>query len=107
LNINDETKLHLTDIRLDNGLRLIVQPDRSSPVVAVHVMYHVGSKNECPGMTGFAHLFEHLLFQGSEHVEGTSHMRLIQDAGGTMNGTTWFDRTNYYETLPTNRLDLA
>ena len=107
MNINDETKLHLTDIRLDNGLRLIVQPDRSSPVVAVHVMYHVGSKNECPGMTGFAHLFEHLLFQGSEHVEGTSHMRLIQDAGGTMNGTTRFDRTNFYETLPTNRLDLA
>jgi zinc protease len=70
-------------------------------------MYHVGSKNETSGMTGFAHLFEHLLFQGSEHVEGTSHMRFIQDAGGTMNGTTWFDRTNYYETLPNNRLDLA
>ncbi len=70
-------------------------------------MYHVGSKNEHPGMTGFAHLFEHLLFQGSEHVEGTSHMRFIQDAGGTMNGTTWFDRTNYFETVPSNRLDLA
>ena len=70
-------------------------------------MYHVGSKNERPGMTGFAHLFEHLLFQGSEHVEGTSHMRFIQDAGGTMNGTTWFDRTNYFETVPSNRLDLA
>ncbi|TDJ48677.1 MAG: insulinase family protein [Gemmatimonadetes bacterium] len=75
--------------------------------MAVHVMYHVGSKNERLGMTGFAHLFEHLLFQGSEHVEGTSHMRLIQDAGGTMNGTTWFDRTNYFETVPNNRLDLA
>jgi len=70
-------------------------------------MYHVGSKNEHPGMTGFAHLFEHLLFQGSEHVESTSHMRFIQDAGGTMNGTTWFDRTNYFETVPSNRLDLA
>jgi zinc protease len=58
-------------------------------------------------MTGFAHLFEHLLFQGSEHVEGTSHLRLIQDAGGTLNGTTWFDRTNYFETVPSNRLDLA
>jgi len=77
------------------------------PVVAVHLMYHVGSKNERPGKTGFAHLFEHLLFQGSEHVEGTEHMRLIQDAGGSMNGSTWFDRTNYYETLPSNRLDLA
>jgi zinc protease len=70
-------------------------------------MYHVGSKNERPGMTGFAHLFEHLLFQGSEHVDGTSHLRLIQDAGGTLNGTTWFDRTNYFETVPNNRLDLA
>lgn len=97
----------LSDSRLDNGLRLIVQPDSSCPVVAVYVMYHVGSKNERPGMTGFAHLFEHLLFQGSEHVEGTSHLRLIQDAGGTLNGTTWFDRTNYFETVPSNRLDLA
>jgi zinc protease len=70
-------------------------------------MYHVGSRNERPGKTGFAHLFEHLLFQGSEHVEGTEHMRLVQDAGGYMNGSTWFDRTNYYETLPANRLDLA
>ncbi len=107
LNRNGQTQLQLTDIRLDNGLRVIVHPDRSSPVVAVHIMYHVGSKNERPGMTGFAHLVEHLLFQGSKHVEGTSHMRLIQDAGGTMNGTTWFDRTNYFETVPRNRLDLA
>ncbi|MFQ5529007.1 MAG: M16 family metallopeptidase [Gemmatimonadota bacterium] len=101
------TPFPLSDIRLDNGLRLIVQPDPASPVVAVHIMYHVGSKNERPGMTGFAHLFEHLLFQGSEHVDGTSHLRLIQDAGGTLNGTTWFDRTNYFETVPSNRLDLA
>lgn len=107
LNPGAQTPTPVTDTRLDNGLRLIVLPDHSSPVVAVHVMYHVGSKNERPGMTGFAHLFEHLLFQGSEHVEGTSHMRLIQDAGGTMNGTTWFDRTNYFETVPCNRLDLA
>lgn len=70
-------------------------------------MYHVGSKNERPGMTGFAHLVEHLLFQGSQHVDGTSHLRLIQDAGGTLNGTTWFDRTNFFETVPSNRLDLA
>ncbi len=100
-------RFQLSDQRLDNGLRLIVQPDQSSSVVAVHVMYHVGSKNERPGMTGFAHLCEHLLFQGSEHVDGTSHLRLIQDAGGTLNGTTWFDRTNYFETVPSNRLDLA
>ncbi len=92
---------------LDNGLRVIVQSDRSAPIVAVHLMYHVGSKDETRGRTGFAHLFEHLLFQGSEHVPRDGHFRLIQDAGGTLNGSTWFDRTNYYETLPSNELDLA
>lgn len=92
---------------LDNGLRVIVAPDRRAPVVAVHVMYHVGSRFEPPGKTGFAHLFEHLLFQGSQHVDGTEHIRYVQGAGGTMNGTTWFDRTNYFEVLPSNRLDLA
>ena len=93
--------------QLDNGLRVILQPDRSSPVVAVHAMYHVGSKNERPGGTGFAHLFEHLLFQGSEHVAEAEHFRLIQEAGGTLNGSTWFDRTNYFETVPSHQLDLA
>lgn len=92
---------------LDNGLRVILQPDHSSPVVAVHVMYHVGSKNEGTGGTGFAHLFEHLLFQGSQHVEEAEHFRLIQEAGGTLNGSTWFDRTNYFETVPSHQLDLA
>ena len=86
---------------------MILQPDPSSPVVAVHVMYHVGSKNERPGGTGFAHLFEHLLFQGSEHVAEAEHFRLIQEAGGTLNGSTWFDRTNYFETVPSHQLDLA
>ena len=83
--------------RLDNGLRVIIQPDPSAPLVAVHVMYHVGSKNERKGRTGFAHLFEHLLFQGSENVPREGHFKYIQDAGGTLNGTTWFDRTNYFE----------
>lgn len=92
---------------LDNGLKVILQPDCSSPVVAVHLMYHVGSKNERPGRTGFAHLFEHLLFQGSEHVGEAEHFRLIQEAGGTLNGSTWFDRTNYFETVPSHQLDLA
>ena len=92
---------------LDNGLKVILQPDRSSPVVAVHLMYHVGSKNERRGRTGFAHLFEHLLFQGSEHVGEAEHFRLIQEAGGTLNGSTWFDRTNYFETVPSHQLDLA
>ena len=92
---------------LDNGLKVILQPDHSSPVVAVHVMYHVGSRNERPGGTGFAHLFEHLLFQGSQHVAEAEHFRLIQEAGGTLNGSTWFDRTNYFETVPSHQLDLA
>ena len=92
---------------LDNGLRVILQPDHTSPVVSVHVMYHVGSRNERPGGTGFAHLFEHLLFQGSEHVGEAEHFRLIQEAGGRLNGSTWFDRTNYFETVPSHRLDLA
>jgi zinc protease len=70
-------------------------------------MYHVGSRNELPGGTGFAHLFEHLLFQGSQHVAEAEHFRLIQEAGGTLNGSTWFDRTNYFETVPSHQLDLA
>jgi len=93
--------------RLENGLRVLVQPDRSTPVVAVHLMYHVGSKDERPGRTGFAHLFEHLLFQGSEHVEKGEHFRHVQNVGGTLNGSTWFDRTNYYETVPSSHLELA
>jgi len=92
---------------LDNRLRVILQPDTAAPLVTAHVMYHVGSKDERRGRTGFAHLFEHLLFQGSEHVPREGHFKYIQDAGGTLNGTTWFDRTNYFETLPANELDLA
>jgi zinc protease len=92
---------------LDNGLQVIVHPDASVPLVATHLMYHVGSRNEPPGSRGFAHLFEHLLFQGSENVPEGEHFSRIQSAGGTLNGTTWFDRTNYYETLPSGDLDLA
>jgi len=92
---------------LDNGLEVILHEDRTTPVVAVHLMYHVGSKDERPGRTGFAHLFEHLLFQGSENVPKGEHFRLVQNAGGTLNGSTWFDRTNYFEILPSNQLDLA
>ncbi len=93
--------------RLDNGLTLLVQEDHRTPVVAVHLMYHVGSKDERPGRTGFAHLFEHLLFQGSEHVPKGQHFRHVQNAGGTLNGSTWFDRTNYFEVLPASQLELA
>ena len=92
---------------LDNGLQVIVHPDDTVPLVATHLMYHVGSRNEPPGRRGFAHLFEHLLFQGSENIPEGEHFRRIQAAGGTLNGTTWFDRTNYYETLPSGDLDLA
>jgi predicted Zn-dependent peptidase len=96
-----------TDERLANGLRLIIAEDHLAPVVAVNVWYGVGSKNEVPGKTGFAHLFEHVMFQGSRHVAKTEHMGLVQAAGGTLNGTTWLDRTNYFETMPSHQLELA
>jgi predicted Zn-dependent peptidase len=102
-----EAAFRIEQRTLDNGLRVIVHPDDSAPLVATHLMYHVGSRNEPPGRRGFAHLFEHLLFQGSENVPEGEHFRRIQAAGGTLNGTTWFDRTNYYETLPSGDLDLA
>jgi zinc protease len=93
--------------RLDNGLTVILHPDSTLPLVAVNLWYHVGSKNERPGQTGFAHLFEHMSFQGSENVGTNEHFRLMQQVGGVANGSTWFDRTNYYETVPTPALDLA
>ena len=96
-----------SDDRLANGLRLIVAEDHLAPVVAINVWYDVGSKHEQPGKTGFAHLFEHVMFQGSRHVAKAEHIALVQAAGGTMNGTTWLDRTNYFETLPAHQLDLG
>jgi predicted Zn-dependent peptidase len=96
-----------TDERLANGLRLIIAVDRLAPVVAVNLWYNVGSKHEVPGKTGFAHLFEHVMFQGSRNVSKAEHMSLVQSAGGTMNGSTWLDRTNYYETLPSHQAELA
>jgi predicted Zn-dependent peptidase len=99
--------VRFTDERLANGLRLIIAEDHLAPVVAVNIWYGVGSKNEVPGKTGFAHLFEHVMFQGSRHVAKTEHMGLVQAAGGTLNGTTWLDRTNYFETMPSHQLELA
>lgn len=93
--------------RLDNGLRVTMAPDTTVPAVSVNLWYHVGSANERTGRTGFAHLFEHMLFQGSENVAANEHFELIQRAGGTLNGSTWLDRTNYYETVPANYLELA
>lgn len=100
-------KLPITTHRLNNGLRLVVSEDHTAPIVAVNLWYHVGSANERANRTGFAHLFEHMLFQGSENVEANEHFELIQRAGGTLNGSTWIERTNYYETVPSNQLELA
>src|SRR5258708_3688881 len=83
---------------LANGLTVTLSEDHTAPIVAVNLWYHVGSANERTGRTGFAHLFEHMLFQGSENVGSNEHFELIQRAGGTLNGSTWLDRTNYYET---------
>jgi zinc protease len=93
--------------RLDNGLRVILSPDDTAPIVAVNLWYDVGSKHEKPGRTGFAHLFEHMMFQGSEHVAKGEHFALIQQAGGTLNASTWLDRTNYFETVPSHELELC
>ncbi|MEK9990282.1 MAG: pitrilysin family protein [Halieaceae bacterium] len=92
---------------LDNGLTVVVHEDRKAPIVAVSIWYHVGSKNEPAGKTGFAHLFEHLMFNGSEHYDG-EYFEPFENVGATgMNGTTWFDRTNYFETVPTPALEMA
>jgi len=93
--------------RLPNGLRVVVSPDPTAPIVAVNLWYGVGSRNERPGRTGFAHLFEHMMFQGSLNVPKNRHFELVERAGGSLNATTWFDRTNYFETLPSHHLDLA
>ena len=92
---------------LANGLRVTYSEDHVAPLVAVNLWYHVGSANEREGRTGFAHLFEHMLFQGSANVEANEHFELVQRAGGTLNGSTWLDRTNYYETVPSNQLAIA
>jgi zinc protease len=91
---------------LDNGLQVVIHQDRSCPIVAVNVWYHVGSKNEARGRTGFAHLFEHLMFEGSAHHD-SGYFEPLQQAGGSLNGSTNTDRTNYWEVLPSNALELA
>ena len=100
-------RLEYTDTKLENGLRVIVAPDHSAPVVAVAVTYDVGSRNERPGRTGFAHLFEHMMFQGSENVGKGEHFLLVMNNGGGMNGSTNEDKTNYYQVVPKNQLDLV
>ncbi|MFW6200891.1 MAG: M16 family metallopeptidase [Gemmatimonadota bacterium] len=92
---------------LSNGLRVVLSPDSTIPVVGVNLWYGVGSRNERPGRTGFAHLFEHMMFQGSANVPKGSHFELVERAGGSLNASTWFDRTNYFETVPAHQLELA
>jgi len=92
---------------LPNGLRVLYSEDHSTPVVTVDLWYYTGARNERPGRSGFAHLFEHMMFQGSAHVKKSEHFQLVERAGGTLNGSTHDDYTNYYETIPSNRLNLA
>jgi len=93
--------------RLKNGLTVILHEDHSAPIAAVVIMYHVGSKNEMTKRTGFAHLFEHMMFQGSQHVADDEHFKLLQEIGANINGSTSEDRTNYFEVVPSNYLELA
>jgi predicted Zn-dependent peptidase len=99
--------LQATEHRLDNGLRLVLSENHLVPAAAVCLWYNVGSRQEAKGRTGLAHLFEHLMFQGSAQVNGNGHFELVQGAGGSLNGTTSFERTNYFETMPAHQLELA
>jgi zinc protease len=101
------TKYPVERLTLDNGLRVVLTPDRSAPVVGVAVVYDVGIRSEPAGRTGFAHLFEHLMFQGSESLEKLAHFRHVQGAGGSFNGSTHLDYTDYFEVLPSNALERA
>ncbi len=103
----DGVEIPYQKYRLKNGLVVVLHEDHSDPIVSVDVTYHVGSAREELGKSGFAHFFEHMMFQGSEHVGDQEHFRLITEAGGTLNGTTNRDRTNYYETVPANQLEKA
>jgi predicted Zn-dependent peptidase len=101
------TKVQFSDTKLKNGLRVIIVEDHTAPVFSIAITYNVGSRNERPGRTGFAHLFEHMMFKGSANVGSGEHFMLVFNNGGDMNGSTNKDRTNYFERLPANQLDLA
>ena len=102
----DEIVIPYEKYQLDNGLKLIIHEDHSDPLVHVDITYHVGSAREELQKSGFAHFFEHMMFQGSENVGDEQHFKIITDAGGTLNGSTTRDRTNYYETVPSNQLEI-
>ena len=100
-------RIDYSSYTLPNGLRVVLAPVRTTPIVTVNVWYHVGSASERARRSGFAHLFEHMMFQGSAHVKKAEHFQLVSRAGGNENGSTTEDRTNYFETLPSNRLNLG
>ncbi|RJP60720.1 MAG: insulinase family protein [Ignavibacteriales bacterium] len=103
----DSKEIEFVEYTLDNGLHVILHQDNSTPIVVVSVMYHVGSKNEHPERTGFAHFFEHLMFEGSENIPRGEYFKIVQGNGGTLNANTSFDRTFYYQILPSNQLKLG
>ncbi|MCB0402711.1 MAG: insulinase family protein [Flavobacteriales bacterium] len=105
--LSAQNKIEFEQYKLNNGLNVILHEDHSTPIVAVTVLYHVGSKNEDPNRTGFAHFFEHLLFEGSENIGRGEYSKLVQSNGGILNANTTFDRTFYFEILPSNQLELG
>jgi zinc protease len=107
LALAQQPEIRFDQYTLENGLTVILHEDHTAPVAAVVVMYHVGSKNEKPGRTGFAHLFEHVMFKGSQHIADGEHFKLLQEIGANINGSTTEDRTNYFEVVPSNFLELA
>src|SRR5690606_19008984 len=107
LNVRAQNEIKFKEFKLDNGLNVIMHQDKTTPIVAVSVLYHVGSKNEDPERTGFAHFFEHLLFEGSENIGRGEFMKKIQSIGGTLNAYTSNDQTYYYEVVPSNYLETA
>jgi zinc protease len=100
-------RIPIEQYKLDNGLRIVFSEDHSAPTYGISITYNVGSHNEHAGRTGFAHLFEHMMFEGSENVGKGEHMILVENNGGDMNGTTTEDRTNYFESFASNQLDLG
>ena len=100
-----EVTIPFKKFKLDNGLTVVLHEDHSDPIVHVDVTYHVGSAREELGKSGFAHFFEHMMFQGSENVADEEHFKIVTESGGTLNGTTNQDRTNYFETVPSNQLE--
>src|SRR5690554_2038113 len=102
-----QNKIEFKEFTLDNGLHVIMHRDNSTPIIVTSVLYHVGSKNEQPERTGFAHFFEHLLFEGSENIARGEFFKIVESAGGANNAFTSFDQTYYYELLPSNQLELS